>query len=190
MAMGSHDTATDEDLLARAPNDAVALEQLYRRYVRRVAAFAARRCASADDVADVVAQTFDRLLRIAHRYDRSRGPVASFVFTIASSEVADHHRRTARQQAVVARLAGRDLLDEDDVVRIEAAIDASQSVAALGDALDGLPEGQGEVLRLVAAGLTPAEAADRLGITPNAARVRLAKARRHLRAHAEEMAPS
>lgn len=182
--MGPNDQTSDSELLARAPDDVAALEQLYRRYVRRVAAFAARRATSPDDVADVVAQTFDRLLRSAHRYDPARGPVAAFVFAIASSEVADHYRRAARHQAVVARLAGRDLLDHDDVARIEAALDARSSIAALAEALDDLPESQGEVLRLVAAGLTPAEAADRLGITPNAARVRLAKARRHLRPEA------
>lgn len=179
--MGSYQRADDTELLARARDDFGAFEALYRRYVGRVAAYAARRCASADDVADVVAGTFDRLLRVAGQYDPARGPVAAYVFAVARSEVADLHRRAARYDAAVARLAGRHLLDADDVARIDAAIDAASSVAALAPALSSLPPGEGQVLRMVASGLSPAEAADRLDITPNAARVRLARARRRVR---------
>jgi RNA polymerase sigma factor (sigma-70 family) len=130
--MENDDRRDDASLLARSRKDLEALEALYRRYVHRVAGFAARRCRSADDVADAVAATFERLFRSADRYDPERGPVSSFVFAIASSEVAQLRRRTVRQQALVSRLNGRDLLDEDDVARIDAAIDAASSVAALG----------------------------------------------------------
>ena len=177
--------AADAELVARAVDDLEALEVLYRRYVRRVAAFAARRCSTADDVADAVAQTFDRLLRSAHRYDPDRGTVASFVFAIAESEIADQRRRAARHAALVTRLKGRDLLDADDIDRAEAAIDAAGVVATLEPALDALPDGENEVLRLVAAGLSPSEAAARLDITPNAARVRLSRARRRMRHHTD-----
>lgn len=182
--MSGHDAADDAALLARAADDVDALEALYRRYVRRVAAFAARRCPSADDVADVVAGTFDRLLRYAHRYDAARGPVVAFVFAVAGSVIADQRRREARDRALVTRLSGRDLLDSDDVTRIEAAIDAALSVDELAPALECLTAGEGAVLQLVAAGLSPAEAAARLDITPNAARVRLARARQRVRSHA------
>jgi RNA polymerase sigma factor (sigma-70 family) len=173
----------DAALMARAIHEFEAFEVLYRRYVRRVAGFAARRCATAEDVADVVAQTFVRLLRSASRYDPGRGAVASFVFTIAESEVADHRRRARRQRDLVTRLATRDLLGADDIARIEAAIDASAAVADLEPALEALPAAENEVLRLVASGLSPSEAARQLAITPNAARVRLSRARRRLRPH-------
>lgn len=179
--MNGHDSLDDAELLARAPDEIGALEALYRRYVRRIAAFAARRCPTAEDVADVVAGTFDRLLRYADRYDPARGPVPAFVFAIAGSEIADLRRREARDRALVSRLSGRDLLDSDDVARIEAAIDAVTSLEELAPALDALSPAEGEVLRLLAAGLSPTEAAARLGITPNAARVRLARARQRLR---------
>ncbi|HEV7758107.1 MAG TPA: sigma-70 family RNA polymerase sigma factor [Acidimicrobiales bacterium] len=195
--MGSLDTNTeDAALLRRAVEDDVALGTLYQRYVRRVTAFAARRCVSADDVADAVAETFDRLLRSAHRYDATRGSVASFVFAVADSTVADQRRRAARQQALTTRLGdraglrGHDLLDDDDIARIEAAIDAASSVAALTPALDALTDGESEVLRLVADGLSPSEAAHELGITPNAARVRLARARRQIRSHPAAVDPA
>ena len=177
----SASSADDVTLLHDAAGDHDALEALYRRYVQRITAFAARRCTSAHDVADVVAETFDQLLRSAHRYDPERGPVAAFVFAIAGSTVADLHRRSARQQALTDRLQGHDLLDDDDVARIESALDAARSVAALSPALDALSASDGRLLRLVADGLSPAEAADELGISPNAARTRLFRARRRVR---------
>jgi RNA polymerase sigma-70 factor (ECF subfamily) len=172
----------DAMLLARAGEDPVALEAFYRRYARRVAGFAASRCPSADDVADVVAETFDRVLGAAHRYDPDRAPVASFVFAVAASTIADHHRRSARQRALTDRLKGRDLLDEDDIVRIDAALDAARTVAELAPALEALPAEQSEVLHLVADGMSPTEAARALGISANTARVRLWRARGRVRA--------
>lgn len=175
--------ADDAVLLDRARTDGAALEVLYRRYVRQVTGFATRRCATAADVADAVAETFDRLLRSAHRYDPDRGAVASFVFAIAASTIADQHRRNARQRSLAGRLRGRDLLDDDDVARIETAIDAAQALAALAPALAALPADQSEVLHLVADGLSPTEAAHELGISPNAARIRLSRARGRVRTH-------
>jgi RNA polymerase sigma factor (sigma-70 family) len=184
--------ADDARLLAAAVTDISAFEELYCRYVYRVTAFAARRCASADDVADVVAQTFVRLLRVADRYDPARGDPAAFVFAIAANLARDQQRGIRRQRALVSRLSGRDLLDADDIERIENAIDAARTGPAMRAALDELPAGEGAVLRLVAAGASPREAAATLGITPGAARVRLARARHRVRTrlavHDEEQA--
>lgn len=175
-------SADDARLLAAAVADIAAFEQLYDRYVYRVTAFAARRCASADDVADVVAQTFVRLLRVADRYDPARGDPAAFVLAIAANLVRDQQRGIRRQRALVSRLSGRDLLDAGDTERIEAAIDAARTGPAMRAALDAVPDGEGAVLRLVAGGASPSEAAAALGITPGAARVRLARARQRVRA--------
>jgi RNA polymerase sigma-70 factor (ECF subfamily) len=174
-------SADDARLLAAAVADIAAFEQLYDRYVYRVTAFAARRCASADDVADVVAQTFVRLLRVADRYDPARGDPAAFVLAIAANLARDQQRGIRRQRALVSRLSGRDLLDADDTERIEAAIDAARTGPAMRAALDAVPDGEGAVLRLVAGGASPSEAAAALGITPGAARVRLARARQRIR---------
>lgn len=74
------DPASDADLLTAMPHDLSAFEAFYDRYFERVTAFAARRCSSAEDVADVVAQTFVRLLSAAPRYDPARAQPAAFVF--------------------------------------------------------------------------------------------------------------
>jgi RNA polymerase sigma-70 factor (ECF subfamily) len=183
--MGEHtDDQAEARLMSRVGDDEAAFEAIYRRYVRRITAYAARRCATPDDVADVVAQTFVRLLRRAGTFDPQRGTVASFVYALAASEVADHHRGAARRHRLTERIAGRALLGEDDVDRLHEALDAHRSAAELAPALATLAPGEGEVLRLVADGMSPAEAARTLAITPDAARARLARARRRVRDHA------
>lgn len=184
MARSRDSEATDADLMVRLATDEGAFEALYRRYVRRVTAYAARRCWCPEDVADAVAQTFVRVLRQVDQYDPDRGSVVSFIFTLAGSEVADVRRRDSRQRALLDRVEAPALLSPDDVSRLEEVIDARRAVSALAPALATLPLAEAEVVRLVADGLTPTEAARTLAISPNAARVRLAPARRRLRDHA------
>jgi RNA polymerase sigma factor (sigma-70 family) len=178
-----HDDADAAALLAAVPHDVRAFEAVYRRYVRRVTGFAVSRCATAEDVADVVAQTFVRLLGAAARYDPALGDPAAFVLGIARNVVRDVQRRASRDERLVGRLAGRDLLDADDIGRLEAAIDAERAAPTLWQAVDAVPAGERAVLRLVADGHTPSQAAGELGITPGAARTRLARARRRARDH-------
>jgi RNA polymerase sigma factor (sigma-70 family) len=175
------DPISDVDLLGLLSRDVSAFETFYRRYMRRVTAFAARRCSSAEDVADVVAQTFVRLLDVADRYDPERGEPAAFLFAIAGSAVRDLHRHAERRQALVAKLSGRDLLDDDDTERITAAIDASREASAVHAALDDMPAAEQAMLRLVADGHSPGEAAAELGISPGAGWTRLSRARQRLR---------
>lgn len=181
MSVARH--VTDAELLRASPDDVAAYEAFYRGYVRRVTAFAAKRCSCAEDVADVVAVTFVRLLDAARRYDPAKGEPAAFVMGIAANVIRDQERRDARHQALVARLSTCDRLDDDDVDRIEAAIDAAQLTGDIRDALSVIPPGEQDMLRLVASGQTPAQAAARLGISHGAGRVRLTRARRRLRQH-------
>jgi RNA polymerase sigma factor (sigma-70 family) len=172
--------AEDGELLARAADDMAAFEAVYRRYVGNVTAFAATRCRSAADVADVVAQTFVRLLQVADRFDGDRGAPLSFILAIAGNVVRDQYRGTQRHERLVHRLAGRDLLDGDETERVEAALDAARAATAAEAALADGPAGDEEVVRMVAAGVSPTEAASVLGISPGAARGRLFRARRRL----------
>jgi RNA polymerase sigma factor (sigma-70 family) len=175
--------AGDAELLRAAGTDVEAFEAVYRRHVRRVAAFAAGRCVCAEDVADVVALTFIKLLDAADRYDPDRAEPGAFVMGIAANVARDLHRRQSRQQALLSRLSGRALLDDGDIERIEAAIDAARDADRVRDAVAIVPPGEQAVLGLVADGRTPGEAADELGITSGAAWTRLSRARRRVRTH-------
>jgi RNA polymerase sigma factor (sigma-70 family) len=179
--MSDTDPASDAELLAALPHDLDAFEAFYRRYVRRVTTFAAGRCSSAEDVADVVAQTFLRLLDVADRYDRTRAEPAAFVFAIAANLARDVHRGAARRRALISKLAGRDLLDAGEIEQVETAIDAARAAGPVQEAMDRVPPGEQEVLRLVADGRSPGQAAQELGISPAAAWTRLSRARRRVR---------
>jgi RNA polymerase sigma factor (sigma-70 family) len=186
--------ASDAELLAAVPHDAAAFEAFYRRYVRRVTGFAVKRCSSAEDAADVVAHTFVRLIAAARRYDPSRGRPDTFLLGITANVIRDVERRNARHRALLSKLAGRELLEADDLDRIEAAIDAAGTADRVRDALEAVPPGEQEMLRLVATGHTPGQAADQLGISYPAGRARLSRARRRIRrsltGQSEPMRPS
>jgi RNA polymerase sigma factor (sigma-70 family) len=104
--MSNVEQRADADLLVALPHDLGAFEAFYERYVDRVTAFAARRCSCAEDVADVVAQTFVRLLEVADRSDPTRGDPGPFVFGIAVNAARDLHRRGSRQRAIASKLVG------------------------------------------------------------------------------------
>ncbi|HEY3139928.1 MAG TPA: sigma-70 family RNA polymerase sigma factor [Acidimicrobiales bacterium] len=171
----------DAALLVAAATDGAAFETFYRRYVRRVTGFASGRCSCAEDVADVVAETFVRLLHRADRYDSTRAEPAAFVLGIAANVVRDLHRRRSRHEALVWKLSGRQMLDRDDIERAEAALDAVRSAGLVEAAVSSVPVHEQEMLRLVAAGRTATEAAHELGISPAAAWTRLSRARHRLR---------
>jgi RNA polymerase sigma-70 factor (ECF subfamily) len=158
-----------------------AFEAFYVRYFERVTGYAAGRLDCAEDVADVVAQTFVRLLDTADRYDPTRGDPTAFVLGITANLAHDVHRRRARQRRLTSRLVGRDLLDDDDVARIDAAIDAARTSSVAAVVLDTVPDGEREMLQLVANGRTPGQAADELGISRGAGWTRLSRARSRVR---------
>ncbi|HEY5890020.1 MAG TPA: sigma-70 family RNA polymerase sigma factor, partial [Acidimicrobiia bacterium] len=77
---------------------------------------------------------------------------------------------------------------EDDAVA--SAIDAASQAPILEEALGRLTRSEREVLELVAYdGLSPSEAAEALDISPNAARLRLSRARRSVRTHIDGTLP-
>jgi RNA polymerase sigma factor (sigma-70 family) len=169
---------TDRDLLGWLGADPAAFELFYRRHVDLVIAFAARRVREPADVADLVANTFVVVLTAASGYDASRGEPTAWLLGIAARLIAGARRRRGRELAATARIAGRRLLDQGDIERLEERIDAARSSQAVIDAIGQLKPRAREALLLVGAdGLTPGEAARVLGISPAAFRMRLSSAR-------------
>lgn len=75
-------------------------------------------------------------------------------------------RHAGRDQALETKIAGRRLLDDDDIERLERRIEAEQSAVGLMQAVGGLTPREREALLLVGVeGLTPTEAAGVLGIS-------------------------
>src|SRR5690348_11500127 len=167
----------DEYLLGRLSTDPAAFEVFYRRHVDRVIGFAARRVPEPADVADLVAATFVTVLTSARSYDRQRGDPGAWLLGITARLIANARRRRARESAATARIAGRRLIDQSDIERLEERIDAARTSDAVLAAMGSLRPRAREALLLVGAeGLRPAQAAQVLGISPAAFRMRLASA--------------
>lgn len=176
------DTETpDHELLGRLSTDPAAFEVFYRRHVDRVVRFTAARSRDPAEAADVVADTFVAVLASAARYDPARGEASAWLLGIAARLIANGRRRRWRESTAKARIAGRELLGQDDIERLEEQVDAHRSTPAVLRALERLSPRSREALLLVGAdGLAPSEAARALGIAAPAFRMRLTAARRAL----------
>lgn len=146
-----------------------------------VLAYAARRTSCAEDAADVLAETYliawRRIVTMPDEPD-----ARPWLFTVARNVLANQHRATTRRTALTESLLA-------DAARTVAAhqrppsVETDLSATGLGRALSRLPEPDREVLLLAGwEGLTPAQIARVLDCSPPAARVRLHRARRRLRA--------
>lgn len=115
----------------------------------------------------------DTLLVLWRRYDELPAEVLPFAYGVARLSLANTERGARRQR----RLAGR-------IATLDPPREAPAPVGddRLSEAMAGLPSGDAEVLRLWAwEQLTPSEIATVLEVTPNAASIRLHRAKEKLR---------
>jgi RNA polymerase sigma-70 factor (ECF subfamily) len=162
--------------------DPAAFTEFYRAHVNEVTRFVARRVADPQLAADLTAEVFLAVIEAAAAYRGSFGGPRTWLYGIARNVIAAEFRRSGREHRAESLVAGRRLLDADDIDRLVEKIDALRQVRELHEELQALPEGERAVLELVAVdGLTVAEAAEALNIRQVAARVRLHRARRALR---------
>jgi len=168
--------------VARIADDPQALEAFYRRHVGSVNRFVARRIDDPYQAADLTAEIFIAAIGSAHTYREASGTEIGWLYGIARNVLSSDRRRAAREQVAAGRFAGRRLLDDDDIARLEDRIDAEGAARAAYVALAGLADDERAVLELVAVdGLAVKDAAAALGISAGAARVRLHRARRSAR---------
>lgn len=149
-------------------------ESCFREHHARLLAFAMRRVSGREAAEEALADTF----AVAWRR-RDCIPEASlpWLYAIAANVIADQYRSTRRRHDLGARLAHEARADTQGS-------DPAESLAhrdAFATAFAQLEEQEREVLRLVAwDGLEAREAAQVLGCSQGAFRVRLHRARRKL----------
>ncbi|HEY7468627.1 MAG TPA: RNA polymerase sigma factor [Acidimicrobiia bacterium] len=174
-----------ELLVASSAGSAEAYSVFFRRHVSAITRYAVRRCANPDDVADLVGECFLVALQAAHRYIPETDTALPWLFGIARRVLAKQRRKYVGDRRLEVKASNAFpgfTAAEDDAVA--SAIDAARQAPLLEDALARLTRSERDVLELVAYdGLSPTEAAVALDITPNAARLRLSRARRAVRAH-------
>jgi len=145
-------------------------DRAWERDGPRVAAYV-RRHVPADDVQDVVAETF---LHAWRRWDDVPHPPIAWLIGAARKVIGNHYRARRRRLALQDRLA---LLGSVARPGEDAGVLATDRMEAL-QALARLPDQQREALLLVAwDGLTPDDAAAALDIRPGTFRVRTHRAR-------------
>lgn len=154
--------------------------RLYREQGRAVLAYALRRVADREDAADVVAETFLIAWRRLGEVPLGDG-ARLWLFAVARRVVANQHRGERRRTRLGQRLA--------ETLRTELATHpaAAGEAAEVLRAMAALGVDDRELLLLVSwEELAPGEAAKVLGISSLAARSRLHRARRRLRALLDE----
>lgn len=158
-----------------AASGRVAFEALFTRTSQAVLAYLVRRVDDPTDAADLLAEVY---LVAWRRLERV--PVGDegrlWLYGVARRVVANHRRGQARRRQLADRL--REQLQSAPIT----APPPSDEEARIHAALAQLPDADKEILRLTAwEGLGAHEAAVVLGIRPDAARARLARARQRLR---------
>lgn len=172
------------EAVRRIGTDPQAFEAFYRAHVDAVERFIARRVADPHRVADLTAEVFLATIESAEGYSPSRGAPIAWLYGVARNVLAGDRRRSARERDAGLRLAGRRLVEADDIARLDERIDAEAQARTLYEAMERLPAHERAVLELVALdGLTVSEAGRALGIRAPTARVRLHRARRRVRDH-------
>ncbi|UGQ15657.1 RNA polymerase sigma factor [Yinghuangia sp. ASG 101] len=168
----------DVSAIGRDPD---VLEVFYRAHIEAISRFVARRVDDPHSAADLTAEVFLAALGSAHTYRGGPGGGRAWLYGVARNVVANDRRRSAREAEAARRVAGRRLVDDDDIARLEERLDAEADARRTYRALRDLPDRDRAVLELVAVdGLGVHEAARVLGMKTTAARVRLHRARRRL----------
>ena len=162
---------------AARQGDVAAFGELWRRY-ERSARMVAGRLAPRDDIEDVVSETF---LKVWRAMKGGGGPELAFwpyVVSAIRHVTISAHRRTHRVELTID--GGQ--LEVGSVASAEDAVVERSSHAHVRTALASLPDGPRSLLwKVDVMGLTPAQLGAERGITSNAVRCQLSRARRLLR---------
>ena len=152
-----------------------AVESVFDAYSSRLNGFLRRMGASTEVAEELVQETFVRLVRHAPRLaDDTR--VGAWLYTVARNLWISHRRWAWVDGTRLLELAWAPSRPNDTPAELHA---ANEAQARIERAVAALPATMREVFLLVVGeGLEPGEAAAILGITPEAARQRLTRARR------------
>ena len=160
--------------------DSEAFGRLYDELLTPVADYLARRVASPQDAEDLVATVFHRMLKSLARFDPSRGSALGWALTIARHALIDHLRQTRDTipvEDLAEVLAGSWQDPLEGLIRTE---QADRILARLGE----MPAATREMVELhYAQGLRLKDVGDLLGLSEDAVKQRLSRARRELRDH-------
>jgi RNA polymerase sigma factor (sigma-70 family) len=171
------DDETDAAVIRRSRREPEAFALLYDRHAAAIHRYATRRLGDAP-ADDVVAECFLAAFRRRDRYDLSHADARPWLYGIAAREIGKHRRTEVRLLRALAR-TGTDPVAEGHADRSDSRVTAAALQRQLAAALAGLPDGDREVLLLIAwADLSYAEVAEALAIPVGTVASRLNRARK------------
>ena len=172
--------ADDARCIERSRREPEQFAALFDRHAPRIHRYVARRVGRgiADDV---VAETFLAAFAKRAQYDTAYADAGPWLYGIATNLIGQHRRDEARQFRI-RRAAVPDLDVPGHADRVAADVTAGSVRDLLAAALAGLPDGDRDVVVLIAwEQLTYEQAARALGIPVGTVRSRLNRARATLR---------
>lgn len=174
------------DLVARIrAGDAGAFDAIHAEYNGRLFNFLARLSRRRDTAEDLLDETWLRFVEHAHqlRPDTRLGP---FLFTVARNLYVSYCRSRMFEDAPMADVIGLWPLGTPRPSPFDTTV-ANETGRRVDAAIAALPAAHREALLLVVVeGMKPAEAAAVCGITPEAMRQRLSRARSAIAKHLDE----
>jgi RNA polymerase sigma-70 factor (ECF subfamily) len=174
------------DLVRRVrAGDADAFDAIHAEFNTRLFNFLARLSRRRDVAEDLLDETWLRFVDRAHRItpDTQLGP---FLFTVARNLYVSYCRSRLLEEAQTADAIGLWPLGTPRPSPFDATV-ANETGRRIEEAVAALPAAHREALLLVAIeGLKPAEAAAVCGVTPEAMRQRLSRARAAVALHLAE----
>lgn len=168
--------------------DELQIGRLYEQHAPAVHGYLARRVGR-QDAGDLLAEVFVAALTARARFQpHASASHLPWLYGIAGN-VVRQHLRTRRPGSLIEAPEREDTTVDWDAV--DDRLDATARRGSLRTALAALSPTDRELLLLVAwEGLNPAQAAESLGITPQAARTRLHRARSRAQQQLDELEPS
>jgi RNA polymerase sigma-70 factor (ECF subfamily) len=150
-------------------------EQLYAEHAGPLLGFLIYRTGDRATAEEVLADTFERVLRSRSRFNPSRGKVKTWIYSIALNRLRDLHRRREAEERALRR-------SEAGAAESVADIDRFEERSTVAEALGQLDEMEREAVSLrYGADLTVAEVAETLGVKVSTAEGRIYRGLRNLK---------
>jgi RNA polymerase sigma factor (sigma-70 family) len=151
-------------------------EQLYDEHAEALLGFLIYRTGDRALAEEVLADTFERVLRSRSRFNPKRGSIKTWIYSIALNRLRDLIRKDeAERRALERSEAGAPEVAADGTARVEERSTVAAALAELDE-----PEREAVALRY-GADLSVAEVAATLGVKPSTAEGRIYRGLRNLR---------
>uniref|UniRef100_S0DER0 Putative RNA polymerase sigma factor n=1 Tax=termite gut metagenome TaxID=433724 RepID=S0DER0_9ZZZZ len=172
----------DTSLLQRVKEgDQRAFEQVYYRWYKPVYGFMLKTTRSNEDAQDIAQEVFARIWKMREKIEPN-GNIQALIFVIARRAAVDLYRRAGRMNAVFADERQTEDLPLSTELSPEEILEAHETQLLLQIAIDSMPARQREVFSLhYYENLSPAEIAQRLGMSYENVRKQIWNGKRQLR---------